>query len=95
MPRNRKLTPADVLVEIEKLASFLFTPTEIGLVIDQVDFDERMEDDESPEYRAYQRGKLKAKLELHKNVLGLAKQGSGPAQSLALRMLANQDAHDA
>lgn len=82
------------LAEIENLASFFFSPAEIAIVIDVdvVDLEEELLDDTSDAYRAYQRGKLKSKLELRKSILTLAKQGSGPAQTLAMRVLDDLEA---
>lgn len=80
---------AEHLTEIENLASYFFSPEEIAIVLD-LDIDDltdELTDDETSAYKAYQRGKLKSKLELRKSILTLAKQGSGPAQSLAVKML--------
>ncbi|GAB3550598.1 hypothetical protein [Spirosoma fluminis] len=84
----------DQLTQIENLASYFFSPDETAIIIDvdTADFEEELLDETSDAYRAYQRGKLKSKLELRKSILTLAKQGSGPAQSLALRVLDDLEA---
>ena len=89
------LTP-DQLAEVESLASYFFSPDEIAIVVDVdvADLAEELADDESPIYRAYQKGKLKSTLELRKSIMTLAKQGSGPAQSLALRLLEDAQAYE-
>lgn len=83
-----KLT-SDQLTELESLASYFFTPDECAIVlgIDTDDLEMALMDDDHPAYAAYQRGKLKSKLELRKSILTLAKQGSSPAQTMALRLL--------
>lgn len=83
-----KLTK-EQLSEVENLASYFFTPDEIAIVVgvDVDDLEDELFDETSEAYRAYQKGKLKSKLELRKSILTLAKQGSGPAQTLAMRVL--------
>lgn len=83
-----KLTK-DQLDEVENLSSYFFSCDEIAIVLDlePADLEDELLDDSSDVYRAYQRGKLKSKLELRKSILTLAKQGSGPAQTLAMRLL--------
>lgn len=84
------ITSPDVLGQIETLAAHLLPPTQISVVLDDESLAESLTIPGSEPYRAYQRGKLKAKLELHKSVLQLARQGSGPAQTLAIQMLLDQ-----
>ncbi len=76
------------------MAGFFFVPDEIAIVlgVDAVALEDALDDETSPAYRAYQRGKLKSKLELRKSILTLAKQGSGPAQTLAIRLLDDLEA---
>jgi len=83
-----KLTK-DQLDEVENLSSYFFSCDEIAIVLglEPADLEDELLDDASDVYRAYQRGKLKSKLELRKSILTLAKQGSGPAQTLAMRLL--------
>ncbi|RYC69795.1 MULTISPECIES: hypothetical protein [Spirosoma] len=85
---------ADQLTELESMAGFFFVPDEIAIVlgVDAVALEDALDDETSPAYRAYQRGKLKSKLELRKSILTLAKQGSGPAQTLAIRLLDDLEA---
>lgn len=86
--KTMKLT-TDELAEVENMASYFFNPEEIAIVLGKPpgDLEDELLDETTDAYRAYQRGKLKSKLELRKSILTLAKQGSGPAQTLALRLL--------
>ena len=79
----------ELLAELESLASFFFSPDEVAIVlgIDPADLEDELLDESSDVYKAYQKGMLKSKLELRKSILTLAKQGSGPAQTLAMRLL--------
>lgn len=86
----------DQLSELENLAACFFTPGEIAIVLDVplTGLEDELLDEDSPAYKAYQRGKLRSKLELHKTILTQAKQGSGPAQSLAMRLLNDLEANE-
>lgn len=86
----------DQLAELESMASFFFNYEEIAIVldVDTADLEDELLDETSPIYRAYQRGKLKSKMELRKSILTLAKQGSSPAQTLALRILDDLEARE-
>jgi uncharacterized protein (DUF2235 family) len=90
-----KLT-SQQLQQVEELASYFFSPEEVAIVLD-VNSDEleiELFDQHSAVYKAYQRGKLKSKLELRKSILTLSKQGSGPAQTLAMRILDDLEASE-
>lgn len=90
-----KLTKED-LTEVENLAAIFFHPDEVAIVLglNRADLEDELLDEEGEVYQAYQRGKLKSKAELRKSILTLAKQGSGPAQTLALRVLDDLEARE-
>lgn len=84
---NEKLT------EISELASLAFAPVEIACVL-QVDIEDFVENCKNPFSeigRAYLAGKLKVEAEVRKAVFLLSKQGSGPAQILAMKYLKKQE----
>lgn len=69
--------------EVEELAGLFFTEEEIeeitGLSKTQEGFT-----------KAFRTGSLKAEAEIRKSIIGLAKDGSSPAQTLAWKMVENQ-----
>ncbi len=82
----------DQLTEIRELASLAFSPAEIACVL-QVDVEEFIECCKNPFSeigRSYLAGKLKVEAEVRKAVFLLSKQGSGPAQILAMKYLKKQ-----
>ena len=84
------------LEQTEQLASLLLAPGEIAIVL-AVDTDEFLDEllyESSDTYKAYQRGKLRTKAELHKTILTQAKQGSGPAQTMAARILLDLESRE-
>lgn len=81
------------LNEITNLASLAFAPVDIACVL-QVDVERFIEDCKNPFTnvgRAYLSGKLKVEAEVRKAVFTLSKQGSGPAQILAIKYLKKQE----
>ena len=78
----------EVLAEIEEMAGLFMTPRSIAIIIgmDEYDFQEALEDEDSPIYKYYYRGHYKAEAELRTAIMRLAKQGSSPAQTLALKL---------
>ena len=78
------------------MASLLFLPEEIAIIleVDVADFDDALQDETSPAYRAYQKGKLSTKMALRKTIITQAKQGSSPAQTMALRILDDLESHE-
>lgn len=85
----------DQLAEVEELSAYFLSPEEIAIVleVDSVDFEDALLDETGLIFRAYRKGYLKSKVELRKSIIALAKQGSGPAQSLATRMVLDLEAH--
>lgn len=84
------------LEQTEQLASLLMSPDEITIIL-AVDKDEFLDEllyESTDAYKAHQRGKLRTKAELHKTILTQAKQGSGPAQSMAARILLDLESRE-
>jgi len=80
---------AEELIEIEEMASLLFSPDKISKIlgVELHDFTECLMRVHHPATIAFARGSLKTEAELRKSILKLAKQGSSPAQNLSLKML--------
>ena len=79
----------EILQEVTDFSSLpSFTPKMIAIAlgIDKELFLEQVELEGSKINLAYQRGKLLAQAEFDKRVQTLSKQGSGPAQTLELKM---------
>jgi len=76
------------LQEIEAMAGVLFSEKETALALglDVAAFAMQMEDEASPEYRAYQKGRLQSLYKVRKNVFDMAANGSGPAQTLVTKL---------
>lgn len=73
----------ETLQEVQDLAAVFFAPDEILQVLDlDPSF---LQDAEFKE--AYKRGQLVTEAQLRKGILKLAKQGSSPAQNLAMKIL--------
>ena len=76
------------LKEVEAHASNFLSPIEICLVMgfclnDISYFDKQ----DNPLYLSYQKGRLKAKSEVNAKIIALAKEGSVPAQEMALKII--------
>lgn len=78
----------DQLQEVKTLAALFYTPAEIALMIDVVetDFEFDIINKTGPVYRSYQSGRLQSEMELRHSIIRLAKQGSSPAQTAALKI---------
>lgn len=79
----------EILQEVTAFASLpSFTPTMIAIALglDKESFIRLIEVVDSPAYLAYNKGKLLAKAEFDKRVQLLSKQGSGPAQTLEMKL---------
>lgn len=83
----------DQLAEIEVFGANFFNPNQIAIVlgVDPDELTDELTDNETLGYKSYQRGRLMTTLEIRKSIITLAKQGSGPAQTLAMRMIENSD----
>jgi hypothetical protein len=78
----------DQLQEVKNLAALFYTPAEIALMMDfiETDFEFDIINKTGPLYKAYQGGRLQSEMELRNSIIRLAKQGSSPAQTAALKI---------
>lgn len=76
------------LQEVKKLAALFYVPAEIALMmdVDVSQFENFVKDCEGLLYKAYQSGRLQSEMELRNSIIRLAKQGSSPAQTAALKI---------
>jgi len=85
------------LQRIEELSAALLTPAEIAILLnlpagERKSFSIRCRSQQgSPEYEAFQRGRLTTKLHLRQNIIKLAKAGSPAAEPLAEKFLQEQN----
>lgn len=85
---------AEQLATIEDMSSCLMSPGEIALFIDYpVDSFKHIINHKKtdPIYIAFQKGRIKTKLELHRIVIKLAHKGSPQAEQLADKYLKEQN----
>lgn len=87
------MTDQELLIEITRLAQLAMSPKEIELILDlkrgQIYLN--LSINNSNEFtNAYLKGKLLLQAELNKSILNLAKQGSGPAQTMAKKLIEEQ-----
>jgi len=77
------------LKEIEGFGAVLFSEDECALVMGfDVDyFNELMEHPDSNVYKAYHKGRLQSLYLVRKNIFDMAKNGSGPAQSIIQKII--------
>lgn len=82
----------EMLISIEEHASLFLTIEEIALLIDVdfVEFKERILTPNDPVGNAYQRGKLKTKVELRKSVIKMALKGSPQGEMLTEEYIKKQ-----
>lgn len=82
-----------LLADLEELASLPgITKRDISLYfgLDEESFDQILLSDAAAK-NAYDRGRLVAKVEFTKKIKQLSQQGSGPAQTLLLRLMNNEE----
>jgi hypothetical protein len=86
----------DTLEQIEHYAGLFLTKREIAVLlnINPKEFLEHLEDENTPVYLAYLRGKTLAKQEIREKVVTLARQGSPQAQTLAEQYIQQQEIDD-
>lgn len=86
------VSPADHLSKIEEYAALFLLPEEIAILvnINFKDFTRELKNKTSPIYLAYMRGKIKTKLELRKNTLLMARNGSPQAELMASKFMREQ-----
>jgi len=82
----------EILDQVQDLAGRYMTPRAIAIIIgvDEDDFRDELEDEDSQVYKHFYRGLYMTEAELQGAIIRLAKQGSSPAQALALKL--QQDA---
>lgn len=89
MSTTEELTPDQFLAEAESFAALLYGPEKLAVLLrtDVADIRLAISDPRSPLGSAIHRGYLLCESEIRVAVLKSAKQGSGPAQAEALRLL--------
>lgn len=78
------------LIELERLAGVFYTVPQIAIVlqVEQLDLDrEIFRNGNTPEYTAYHKGKLQSEADVRQAIFKAAKDGSGPAQALAMKLI--------
>lgn len=82
------------LATIEDMAANLMSPFDIAIMLD-IKPDRLnhilLHNKENPIYIAFNRGRIKTKLELHRIIIKLATKGSPQAEQLAAKMLKEQN----
>ncbi len=79
--------PPERLDEIEKFARLQFAPADIGTILGEPDFVEKVLDDKTDEFARYHRGRLLAEAEVRTAILKQANNGSTPAQNTMLELM--------
>jgi hypothetical protein len=84
------------LHEIEKFAGLGMPPKEIEIIVELEEGTilNNLNRNHTPEAKAYLKGKLLLKAELNKSIITLAKQGSGPAQTMLKNLINTQNAEE-
>lgn len=86
----------DQLLELEEYAAALMSITEIAILLNIPSVARTQfkvlcnQDEDSPLYSAFHKGRLKTKLELRQNIIKLAKAGSPAAEPLAIKFINEQ-----
>lgn len=77
------------LTELENMGAVFFSVKECALVlqVDSYELSCAIEREDSPEHAAFHGGRLKSEFEVRQSVLKASKQGSSPAQVLALQLI--------
>jgi len=91
------MSKEEILSEITKLAQLAMSPREIEIILDinQGSIYLNLRTNNGHEYaKAYLKGKYILEAELNKSILNLAKQGSGPAQTMAKKLIEQQNAKE-
>jgi len=84
------------ITEVETYASLMFSKDEIAVIleIDPAELAVLVQDQDTPAFRAFQRGRLKREAEVRKGIFDLAQNGSSPAQTFAMKLIENAKAND-
>ena len=82
------LTPPQLL-ELEENGSLQFSHEECAIIlgVESISFCKIVRDRNSPEYIAYERGRLRSSAEIRKAILTQAKNGSSPAQKQMIDLI--------
>lgn len=82
-----ELSP-EQLKQLEELAGNFFTPAEIALIMElDGDLSECILDSNCLIAKAYNRGRLLTEAKVRESIFKLAKEGSAPAQTLAMQII--------
>jgi hypothetical protein len=81
------------LNELADLAAVIMPVNDIAIILgcETNELKDLINNDQSAEHKAYYKGKLKAKAELNKSQIQLAKQGSQAAASLCAKLIIQQE----
>ncbi len=84
------------LTELEEFASLMFKVEEIALImeVDPKELSETIKDPDTPQFKAFQKGRLEKEAEVRTSIFTLAKNGSSPAQLSALKLIENAKMDD-
>jgi hypothetical protein len=76
------------LKEVQEYAALLFSPQKIARIMgfDEKAFAADLADESTEVSKSYDKGRLITEAELRTSILRLAKQGSSPAQTLAIKL---------
>lgn len=76
------------LKEVQEYAALLFSPQKIARIMgfDEKTFAADLADESTEVSKCYDKGRLMTEAELRTSILRLAKQGSSPAQTLAIKL---------
>lgn len=90
------MTDEEIFEQIEKFAALAMSPRDIELILGlhrgRICGYLKFSSDKFAE--AYHKGKLILESEINKSIINLAKQGSGPAQSMAKKLMDEQSAKE-
>ena len=87
----------ETLKEVEAFAALAMSAKDIELVLDLFpgSISNYLKFSKASQFaQAYLKGKLKLQSEVNKSIINLAKQGSGPAQTMAKKLIADQTAKE-
>lgn len=84
------------LQSIESFAAGLMSVDEIAIILelDRDNLKYEINTDDSPGYKAHQRGYLMTKFKVNQKIIDLANSGSSPAQTMAMRLLQEKQIAD-
>jgi len=79
------------LKELEMLSGVQHSIGDIAIILDvnDVELSSAIRNKNSPEFKAFHRGRLMEETKIRQAIFAAAKDGSGPAQQLAVKMIEN------